>query len=155
MLSLCCLVPSRFQRGERKTRKKLFSHHALPGNLSQPLIYIDCNCTALFPTQRACGGGRSLCIHWCWKCWSHQKIVSKTIRLFYMCFAWMVKVTHGVLSCLQTAVCKLPLGVWFFSCTVFTRFSAAALFKFSDLQMRRSFGSGAQSGGGVNYNKNF
>jgi hypothetical protein len=28
-----------------------------------------------------------------------------------MCFAWMVKITHGVLSCLQTAVCKLPLGM--------------------------------------------
>jgi hypothetical protein len=30
--------------------------------------------------------------------------------------------------------------------TVFTRLSAAALFKFSELQMRRSFGGGAQSG---------
>jgi hypothetical protein len=30
--------------------------------------------------------------------------------------------------------------------TVFTRLSAAALFKFSQLQMRRSFGGGAQSG---------
>ena len=29
---------------------------------------------------------------------------------------------------------------------VFTRLSAAALFKFSELQMRRSFGGGAQSG---------
>jgi hypothetical protein len=28
--------------------------------------------------------------------------------------------------------------------TVFTRLSAAALFKFSELQMRRSFGGGAQ-----------
>jgi hypothetical protein len=47
------VVPSRFQRGERKTRKNpiSISHHALPGNLSQPLIYIDCNCTALFPTK--------------------------------------------------------------------------------------------------------
>ena len=30
--------------------------------------------------------------------------------------------------------------------TVFTRLSAAALFKFSKLQTRRSFGGGAQSG---------
>jgi hypothetical protein len=30
--------------------------------------------------------------------------------------------------------------------TVFTRLSAAALFTFSELQMRRSFGGGAQSG---------
>ena len=30
--------------------------------------------------------------------------------------------------------------------TVFTRLSAAALFKFSELRMRRSFGGGAQSG---------
>jgi hypothetical protein len=30
--------------------------------------------------------------------------------------------------------------------TVFTRLSAAAFFKFSELQMRRSFGGGAQSG---------
>jgi hypothetical protein len=30
--------------------------------------------------------------------------------------------------------------------TVFTRLSAAALFKFSEFQMRRSFGGGAQSG---------
>jgi hypothetical protein len=29
--------------------------------------------------------------------------------------------------------------------TVFTRLSATALFKFSELQMRRSFGGGAQS----------
>ena len=46
---------------------------------------------------------------------------------------------------------------------VFTRLSAAALFKFSELQMRRSFGGGAQLGAAlfkknvlfVNYNKNF
>ena len=30
--------------------------------------------------------------------------------------------------------------------TVFTRLSAAALFKFPELQMRRSFGGGAHSG---------
>jgi hypothetical protein len=30
--------------------------------------------------------------------------------------------------------------------TVFTRLSAAALLKFPELQMRRSFGGGAQSG---------
>jgi hypothetical protein len=34
--------------------------------------------------------------------------------------------------------------------TVFTRLSAAALFKFSELQMRRSFGGGAQSGAALN-----
>ena len=28
------------------------------------------------------------------------------------------KITHGVLSCLQTAVCNLPLGVRFFSLNV-------------------------------------
>jgi hypothetical protein len=45
--------------------------------------------------------------------------------------------------------------------TVFTRLSATALFKFSELQMRRSFEGGAQLGAAeenllfVNYNKNF
>jgi hypothetical protein len=34
--------------------------------------------------------------------------------------------------------------------TVFTRLSAAALYKFSGLQMRRSFGGGAQSGAALN-----
>jgi hypothetical protein len=38
--------------------------------------------------------------------------------------------------------------------TVFTRLSAAALFKFSEFQMRRSFGGGAQSGAAL-FKKNF
>ena len=49
-----CLVPSRFQRGERKTRKNsLFQYPIMhcPAMISQPLIYIDCNCTALCPTK--------------------------------------------------------------------------------------------------------
>ena len=39
--------------------------------------------------------------------------------------------------------------------TVFTALSAAALFKFPELQMRRSFGGGALHILFVNYNKNF
>jgi hypothetical protein len=38
--------------------------------------------------------------------------------------------------------------------TVFTRLSAAALFKFSELQMRGSFGGGAQSGAAL-FKKSF
>jgi hypothetical protein len=62
-----CLVPSRFQRGERKTRKNyllgarritglslpIFQYPIMhcPAMISQPLIYIVCNCTALCPTK--------------------------------------------------------------------------------------------------------
>jgi hypothetical protein len=52
--------------------------------------------------------------------------------------------------------------IFYYKNTVFTRLSAAALFKFSELQMWRSFGGGAQSGAVffkkilfVNDNKNF
>jgi hypothetical protein len=53
-------------------------------------------------------------------------------------------------------------GIFYYKNTVFTRLSAAALFKFSELQMRRTFGGSAQSGAAlfkkilfVNDNKNF
>ena len=42
--------------------------------------------------------------------------------------------------------CALTFSRYLIVYTVFTRLSAAALFKFSEHQMRRSIGSGAQSG---------